>query len=55
MKKVFAVILSALMLLSCASAMAEGTFRVGMECNYAPYNWTPRRTARRPIPPPTRT
>ena len=40
MKKVFAVILSALMLLSCASAMAEGTFRVGMECNYAPYNWT---------------
>ena len=40
MKKVFAVILSALMLLSCASAMAEGAFRVGMECNYAPYNWT---------------
>ena len=40
MKKVLAVILSALMLLSCTAALAEGTFRVGMECNYAPYNWT---------------
>ena len=40
MKKVLAVILAALMLLACASALAEGTFRVGMECNYAPFNWT---------------
>ena len=40
MKKVLAVILAALMLLSCTAALAEGTFRVGMECNYAPYNWT---------------
>ena len=40
MKKVLAVILAALMLLSCTAALAEGAFRVGMECNYAPYNWT---------------
>ena len=39
MKKVFAMILAVLMLVSTA-AVAEGTFRVGMECNYAPYNWT---------------
>ena len=25
---------------SAVSAVAEGTLRVGMECNYAPYNWT---------------
>lgn len=40
MKRFLAVILAALMLASCASAMAEGTFRVGMECSYTPYNWT---------------
>ena len=34
MKKVLAVILAALMILSCTAALAEGTFRVGMECNY---------------------
>ena len=40
MKKVFAVLLTLALLLGCASAVAEGTLRVGMECNYAPYNWT---------------
>jgi len=40
MKKIVALILASLMLLSCASAVAEGTLRVGMECNYAPFNWT---------------
>ena len=40
MRKMFATILAAVMLLCCACASAEGTFRVGMECNYAPYNWT---------------
>ena len=40
MKKVLALILAALSLFPCAAAVAEGTFRVGMECNYAPYNWT---------------
>ena len=38
MKKILALILASLMLLSCAAA--EGTLRVGMECNYAPFNWT---------------
>ena len=40
MKKMIAILLSAMMLLSAAASFAEGTFRVGMECNYAPYNWT---------------
>ena len=40
MRKMLAMILAAAMLLCCACASAEGTFRVGMECNYAPYNWT---------------
>lgn len=40
MKRILAVILASLMLMSAACAVAEGTFRVGMECNYAPYNWT---------------
>ncbi|MBE5784085.1 MAG: transporter substrate-binding domain-containing protein [Clostridiales bacterium] len=39
MKKIMALVL-ALMMLSCASALADGTLRVGMECNYAPFNWT---------------
>ena len=33
MKKVLALILAALTLLPGAVAAAEGTFRVGMECN----------------------
>ena len=40
MKRWIAVFLVAAMMLGCASALAEGTLRVGMECNYAPYNWT---------------
>ena len=40
MRKILAVLLAALMIFACASAMAEGAFRVGMECNYAPFNWT---------------
>lgn len=40
MKRLLAMILAAMMILSCAAAVAEGTFRVGMECNYAPFNWT---------------
>lgn len=38
MKKILALVI-ALMMLSCACACAE-TLRVGMECNYAPFNWT---------------
>lgn len=40
MKKLLAALLVAALALGCVSAMAEGTFRVGLECNYAPYNWT---------------
>ena len=40
MRKILALFLAAMMMLCCASVFAEGTFRVGMECNYAPYNWT---------------
>ena len=39
MKRIVTALLAALLLLS-ACACAEGTFRVGMECNYAPFNWT---------------
>ena len=39
MKKIVTIVLAALMLLS-ACAFAEGTFRVGMECDYPPFNWT---------------
>lgn len=40
MKKTVSLFLALLMILTLGSAMAEGTFRVGMECNYAPFNWT---------------
>lgn len=41
MKKITALLLACLLVLCCAAALAEGgTLRVGMECNYAPFNWT---------------
>ena len=39
MKRIITILLAALMLLS-ACAVAEGQFRVGMECDYPPFNWT---------------
>ena len=39
MKRIVTILLAALMLLSTC-AMAEGQFRVGMECDYPPFNWT---------------
>ena len=39
MKRIIVTLLAVAMLLS-ACAFAEGQFRVGMECNYAPFNWT---------------
>lgn len=39
MKKLLAVLFAVMMVFSAASALAEGTLRVGMECGYAPYNW----------------
>ena len=40
MKRTMVALVLTLVMLFTASVMAEGTFRVGMECNYAPYNWT---------------
>jgi putative lysine transport system substrate-binding protein len=40
MKRILSILLVLTMVAGCASALAEGTFRVGMECNYAPFNWT---------------
>lgn len=40
MKKTVSILLVLAMTLVAAFAVAEGTFRVGMECGYAPYNWT---------------
>ncbi len=39
MKRIMALVL-AMMMVFGASALAEGTLRVGMECDYAPFNWT---------------
>ena len=39
MKRIIVTILAIAMLLSCC-AFAEGQFRVGMECDYPPFNWT---------------
>lgn len=39
-RRFFAVLTLLAVLLSCTAAFAAGTLRVGMECNYAPYNWT---------------
>ena len=39
MKRIIVTILAVCMLLS-ACALAEGQFRVGMECDYPPFNWT---------------
>ena len=40
MKRIIVALLAVAMLLSACAALAEGQFRVGMECNYAPFNWT---------------
>ena len=39
MKRIIVTLLAVAMLLS-ACAIAEGQFRVGMECDYPPFNWT---------------
>ncbi|MCI5771356.1 MAG: transporter substrate-binding domain-containing protein [Clostridiales bacterium] len=40
MKRLLSVALVLLMLLAVCPALAEGTLRVGMECEYVPFNWT---------------
>ena len=39
MKRIAMLALAMMMLCVCAMGMAD-TLKVGMECNYAPYNWT---------------
>ena len=39
MKRIIVTLLSVVLMLS-ACAVAEGQFRVGMECDYPPFNWT---------------
>ncbi len=34
------VLVGALMLAGCSSGGGSGEFKVGLECNYAPFNWT---------------
>ena len=40
MKKMCAILVILVLSVFTVCALAEGTFRVGMECNYAPFNWT---------------
>ncbi|MGL5020401.1 MAG: transporter substrate-binding domain-containing protein [Mycoplasmatales bacterium] len=41
MKKIITVLtLSVLLLAGCSSSEDSNTFTVGLECDYAPYNWT---------------
>lgn len=40
MKKFLSLMLTLALALGTLPALAEGTLRVGMECGYAPYNWT---------------
>ena len=39
MKKMLVLAMTMAMVLLAAAGVCE-TLRVGMECNYAPYNWT---------------
>lgn len=50
MKKITALILATLMLLTSVSALADGVLRVGMECNYAPFNWTQAQPSEYTVP-----
>ncbi len=49
MKRIIVTLLAIAMLLS-ACAFAEGTFRVGMECDYAPFNWTQTEASENTVP-----
>ena len=40
MKKMCAVLVVIMLSVFSMCALAEGVLRVGMECNYAPFNWT---------------
>ena len=51
MKKLVSMALVLLMTVCLAGgALAEGTLRVGMECDYAPYNWTQTEESETSVP-----
>ena len=39
MKKLLSAVIALALILTCTAALAD-EFRVGLECNYAPFNWT---------------
>lgn len=49
MKRMAALVL-VLMMVFAGSALAEGTLRVGMECDYAPFNWTQTEESETAVP-----
>lgn len=49
MKRMAALVL-VLMMVFAGSALAEGTLRVGMECDYAPFNWTQTEASETAVP-----
>ena len=56
MKKFLSILLSAVMLMSVAACGSNNTesnenvLKVGMECNYAPYNWSQDNDANGAVP-----
>ena len=48
-RRILALVL-AMMMVFGVSALAEGTLRVGMECDYAPFNWTQTEESETAVP-----
>lgn len=40
MRKIIVALLTLVLVFTSLTVLAEGQLRVGMECNYAPFNWT---------------
>lgn len=49
MRRIMALVL-VMMMVFASSALAEGTLRVGMECDYAPFNWTQTESSDTAVP-----
>ncbi len=49
MKRLMIALMTMLLLTLSATALAD-TLRVGMECNYAPYNWTQAEPGEHTVP-----
>ena len=48
--KRLAMVLAVVMMMSLCAAAQAATLRVGMECNYAPYNWTQSTPSEHAVP-----